>query len=339
MTIHQMTGVALASVTERDSQGGKSESAEDASGQLVKIVAEERRDVETLSISESGRELTTEWQVIGTLHCPVAENVLPKYGDEHPRNPEFTVSSVEIERRATGGTNQEQGCFAIVKYVAPIKGSEITDPEKNASSGGSGGGGGGTNRKQVAVSHGVSSQTERKTEAISQEIWFDSGVGDKRTELTVGKQPDGRIEGVDVEVPVFTYSETWRFSESAFNAAFRKTLRDSLKKVNNAAWKEYEAGEVMFDNFATNKEGKSWVVRFDFLIRRNESATFTIYPTVGAAGVNLTKDVKGWHYAWLVYSRQETDQRVTETPIELGIAQVYDEIDFAVLGITTEVMP
>lgn len=74
-------------------------------------------------------------------------------------------------------------------------------------------------------------------------------TGDTRTipdrKGAIGLSKDG-VEGCDIIVPNLTWSETWTFWGSYYNWNYVKRVDALIGRVNNATFRTFPAGEVMF---------------------------------------------------------------------------------------------
>lgn len=136
------------------------------------------------------------------------------------------------------------------------------------------------------------------------------------------------IEGVDIAVPVYHFSETHWFSNAAITPAYKATLFHLTGKVNDAAWKGFEAGEVLFLGASGAKRGLNpWEITYRFAGSENKTGL-----TVGdITGINK----KGWEYLWVRYADEADDasHRIVRRPIAAYVERVYEDGDFSALGI------
>ena len=135
------------------------------------------------------------------------------------------------------------------------------------------------------------------------------------------------VEGVDITVPVYTWSETHYLADAAVNKAAYYALTG---KTNSAAWNGYAAGEVLFLGASGSKRGEAdWEITFRFAASPNR-ANFNV------GGITVTSK-KGWEYMWVRY--QDSDdaaaKMVIKKPVAVYIEKVYEEGSFAGLGIGT----
>ena len=136
------------------------------------------------------------------------------------------------------------------------------------------------------------------------------------------------VEGVDVTVPVYHFSETHYLDAAVVTAGYRATLFALTGRVNNAAFKGLAAGECLFLGAAGAKRGQGdWEITFRFAASPNVSKL-----TIG----NITGiDKKGWEYLWVRYADTEDPaaKALVKQPAAVYVEKVYEEGDFGLLGV------
>jgi len=138
------------------------------------------------------------------------------------------------------------------------------------------------------------------------------------------------VEGVDITVPVYAFSETHYLPASFVTPSYRGTLFGLTGRVNNAPFKGCAAGECLFLGASGSKRGADdWEITFRFAASPNRSGI-----TVGPIS-NISK--KGWEYMWVRYADSEdaSAKMLVKKPVAVYIERVYEEGDFAALGIGT----
>ncbi len=133
------------------------------------------------------------------------------------------------------------------------------------------------------------------------------------------------VEGVDIHVPVYNFSETHYIADEDVDKSAYFALTG---KVNNAAFKGLAAGEVLFLGASGSKRGADdWEITFRFAGSHNRTGI-----TVGDI-VNINK--KGWEYMWVRYADAEdaAAKAIVKKPVAVYIEKVYEEGEFGGLGI------
>lgn len=138
------------------------------------------------------------------------------------------------------------------------------------------------------------------------------------------------VEGVDITVPVYNFSETHIFADSAVTNAYKGKLAALTSKTNNATFKGFAAGEVLFLGASGSKRGKGdWEIRFSFASSPNKTG-LTVGDITGIAK-------KGWEYLWVRYADTEdaASNTLVKQPIAAYVEKVYEDGSFSGLGIGT----
>ncbi len=138
------------------------------------------------------------------------------------------------------------------------------------------------------------------------------------------------VEGVDITVPVYNFSETHYLDDSVVTAAYKVTLFSLTGKVNNAVFKGMAAGECLFLGASGSKRGASdWEITYKFAASPNKTGM-----TIGDI-VNIAK--KGWEYLWVRYADAEdvNAKAIVKKPMAVYVEKVYDEGNLSLLGIGT----
>ena len=174
---------------------------------------------------------------------------------------------------------------------------------------------------------------------------FDTGGGTQhitQSLQTVARYPSGsapdfkgaigvthdNVEGVDITVPVYTFSETHYLAASQVTNAYKMTLFALTGKINNAAFKGLAAGECLFLGASGSKRGvEDWEITFRFAGSPNRTG-LAVGPITG-----ISK--KGWEYLWVRYADTEdtASHTLVKQPVAAYVERVYEEGNFSALGI------
>lgn len=141
---------------------------------------------------------------------------------------------------------------------------------------------------------------------------------------------DSGIDGVDITVPVYTFSETHHFAPEFVTTAYKGTLFNLTGRVNDAPFKGLAAGECLFLGAAGTRRGDDpWEISFAFA----GSPNITNLSVGGITGIAK----KGWEYLWVRYAEAEDTaaKMLVRKPIAAYVERVYREGNFAALGIGT----
>lgn len=159
--------------------------------------------------------------------------------------------------------------------------------------------------------------------------------------LQIGVTPDGEVEGVDIVVPKFEFSETHYRPLASVNNAYALTLMGMTGAVNRTPFRQFPAKSVLFlgASGGIRPAEQDWEMTYSFAVSPN--ASLTVAKLLGDAALpygqnQITK--AGHDYLWMAYRKELGEQtqefgRVTVRPIAAYVATVYPDADFAALGI------
>lgn len=136
------------------------------------------------------------------------------------------------------------------------------------------------------------------------------------------------VEGVDIAVPVYHFTETHVFDDTTVNDAFKGAIFVRTGKVNSDAFRGFALGEVLFLGAAGSKrEDGDWAITYRFAASPNATGL-----TVGdITGVSK----KGWEYLWVRYEDAEDGaaSSIVKRPVAAYVERVYEEAAMAGMGI------
>ena len=136
------------------------------------------------------------------------------------------------------------------------------------------------------------------------------------------------VEGVDITVPVYNFSETNYLASWQVTTSYKMTLFYLTGKVNAAAFKGLAAGECLFLGATGSKRGtEDWEITFRFAGSLNRSSI-----SVGSI-TGISK--RGWDYLWVRYADVVDGNELVKQPVAAYVERVYDEGNFSALGIGT----
>jgi hypothetical protein len=134
------------------------------------------------------------------------------------------------------------------------------------------------------------------------------------------------VEGTDITVPVFSFKETHYIPIALVTGAYKATLFYLTGRVNNAPFKGFATGEVLFQGASGSQRGTDdWEITFHFAASPNATGL-----TIGdITGINK----KGWEYLWVRYEDAVDEDTLVKQPAAVYVEQVYPYGDFSLLGI------
>lgn len=139
------------------------------------------------------------------------------------------------------------------------------------------------------------------------------------------------VEGVDITVPVYNFSETHYLPASQVTSEYKGALFGLTGRVNVGAFRGLAAGECLFLGASGSRRGTDpdddWEISFRFAASPNR-ADFAIGDITG-----ISK--KGWEYLWVRYAdaEDETAKAIVKRAVAAYVEKVYETGDFAGLGI------
>ena len=136
------------------------------------------------------------------------------------------------------------------------------------------------------------------------------------------------VDGVDIVVPTYKWTETFRIPASVVTGPYKATLFQLTGRVNNFAFRGFQAEEVLFEGARGSRRGMGdWEITFAFAASPNVTDL-----TIGnISGISK----KGWDYLWCRYADfEDTDAKMlVKRPIAVVVNRVYPSGSFSLLGI------
>lgn len=155
------------------------------------------------------------------------------------------------------------------------------------------------------------------------------------------------VEGTDVPVRKFEFSETHQFSDADITGDYKRLLFLMTGRWNDADFKGLAAGECLFLGASGSKRGDElWSITFRFAGSENVFG-LTIGGTTGGDpyddpeadpygdAVITGIDKLGWDYLWIRYAdfEDETGKALVKRPVAAYVERVSEPGDFSLLGI------
>jgi hypothetical protein len=139
------------------------------------------------------------------------------------------------------------------------------------------------------------------------------------------------VEGTDITVPIYSFSETHAIPAADVTNAYKGFLVALTGRTNNASFRGLAAGECLFlgASGSYDQGDDQWLIDFAFAGSPNLTGL-----TVG----DITGIAKnGWHYLWTRYEAVEdtTNDLLIRKPLGVYVEKVYRDGDFSGLGIGT----
>jgi hypothetical protein len=187
----------------------------------------------------------------------------------------------------------------------------------------------GTEPLKRARSFDTTGGTQHLTQAYA-ESRFGAGAPDQRK--AIGVDSNG-VNGVDVVVPQLQWQESYDVPNAYVTSAWIRGVAGVTGTTNNASFRGFEAGEVLFVGCSGSQEwddqkGRGpWSLSFRFVASKNVTGE-----TIG----DITGVAKGGHeYLWVRYEDAVDSSTLLKKPKAVYVNQVYRPADFSALGIGT----
>jgi hypothetical protein len=141
------------------------------------------------------------------------------------------------------------------------------------------------------------------------------------------------VNGVDIVVPQLQWQESYDVPNSYVTSAWIRGVAGVTGTTNNATFRGFEAGEVLFVGCSGSQEwddqkGRGpWSLSFRFVASKNVTGQ-----TIGSiSGI----EKKGHEYLWVRYEDAVSSNTLLKQPKAVYVSKVYKDSDFSALGIGT----
>jgi hypothetical protein len=148
----------------------------------------------------------------------------------------------------------------------------------------------------------------------------------------IGVDSNG-VNGVDIVVPQLQWQESYDVPDAYVTAAYARGVAGITGTTNNASFRGFEAGEVLFLGCSGSQEwddqkGKGpWSLSYRFVASKNVTGQ-----TIGSiSGV----EKKGHEYLWVRYEDSVSGSSLIKQPKAVYVSKVYKDSDFSLLGLGT----
>ena len=136
------------------------------------------------------------------------------------------------------------------------------------------------------------------------------------------------VEGTDILIPTFGFGETHHFDAVEVTLGYVQNLFNITGCVNNAPYKGFKPGEVLFLGASGSSTGLTiWEISYKFAV----SPDVQNLQVGNIQGINK----RGWEYLWVEYKKAVKNGRLLPEPAVVIIEEVYRSADFSSLGLGT----
>ena len=228
----------------------------------------------------------------------------------NPRFGRLFLDEVSIEERINASTFKATALYRV-------------DESKERESGDTGG----TGNANPQESFDTTGGTRHLNKSLSTISKTPAGAMDYGGAIEV--DGDGNVNGVDVTMPVMTFSETHFFKPSKITTEYKKKVFLLTGKVNKAVFKGFAIGEVLFLGASGRRTGTSaddlWEITYKFAVSPSMSNIEV------ADGLSVTQKA-GWDYMWVKFGEKVINGAITKTPVAAYVERVYEAGDFSDLN-------
>jgi hypothetical protein len=143
----------------------------------------------------------------------------------------------------------------------------------------------------------------------------------------IGITADGEVQGCDRQSPHLEWSVQRIFG--FITLEYIQLLNTLVNKTNKFEFYGFPVGSVLFMGASLQSKSQQNVsVTFKFAVQKNE------------VGINICDNPdltvpskRGWDYLWIAYKNVANANQLTQVPDAAYVEQIYDEVDFALIGI------
>ena len=152
------------------------------------------------------------------------------------------------------------------------------------------------------------------------------------------------VSGVDIVVPALSWTETYDVPSGYVTGAYIRSTAALSGTVNNAAFRGFKAGEVLFLGCSGNQDWDAdrgdgpWSLSYKFVASPNMGPTagqtnseYTIPSEPIGSIQNIVK--LGHEYLWVKYQNSVSNSTQLKQPVAVYVNKVYRDGNFASLGI------
>lgn len=188
---------------------------------------------------------------------------------------------------------------------------------------------GGTAHKTQGEVDGTFTQGEQR-------YWATGSAAAPNLRGVIGIDGDS-IAGVDIVIPALTWTETYDVPARYVTAAYIKSIGELTGTVNNATFRTFPAGEVLFMGCSGSQEWDSekgdgpWSLAYKFIQSPNAGPDATLPAITIGSITGITK--KGHEYLWVRYEPAVESNDLIKRPKYVYVNRVYKEKTFSTLGI------
>jgi len=136
------------------------------------------------------------------------------------------------------------------------------------------------------------------------------------------------VQGTDVPIRKFAWSESHTIRAINFSDAYKQIIFGLQTTYNNAAFRGFAAGEILFRGATASQRGRHDV---------SVTYSFEASPNIGShsvGGITVTSKL-GWDYEWVRYKKKAdaTSNRIITVPDGVYVERILETGNFGLLGL------
>jgi len=146
------------------------------------------------------------------------------------------------------------------------------------------------------------------------------------------------VNGVDIVVPALTWTETYDVPHQYVTASYIKSTAFLTGTINNATFRTFAAGEVLFMGCSGNQEWDDqrgngpWSLSYKFVASPNAGGQGATLPAITIGSITGIEK-RGHDYLWVRYEDSVSSNALIKLPKAVYVDRVYRDGNFANLGI------
>lgn len=150
---------------------------------------------------------------------------------------------------------------------------------------------------------------------------------------------DTGVQGVDIVIPQLQWTEQYDVPSTYVTSTYIKGVAALTGTTNNAAFRTFAAGEVLFLGCTGNQTWDvdsgdgPWSLTYKFAASPNQGTGKTLPAFTIGSITGIEKN--GWQYMWIRYEKAAENSTEIQKPSDVYIDTVYRSGDFSTLGIGT----
>ncbi len=147
----------------------------------------------------------------------------------------------------------------------------------------------------------------------------------------IGVDAEGNVEGVDVQMPTFSFQETHTLAGTVVTDDWKKKVAGITGTLNSSSFRGFEAGEVLFLGASGSKRSRKKSAKWEITFRFSVSPSRT---GLKVGDLTVTKK-RGWDYLWVTYRTAvaANGKSLVRKPSAVYVEKVFPDGDFGTLGI------